>query len=739
MSDQNMMNYKDTRLYKIESTLNSICTGIYVFNLRSVKNRAASIAAGKLRDNPTYNKPVGIWAEFLLDNNANKAITPSAIATWFKEGGKFRASLLANWKTPSDLLLDIAGAAKDWEALQKKANVKKSERNSEATSAIVKTGEVKTKEYPLYSNWNTANEKISQPDRDFLYGHLRQDALKNLYWVFDNGSVVPIPLSEGSAARKILDDADFWSAFTDENMGRIKEYCRTIIDRCYELRDSMLTDDEDLPTIEEELENLVPHCISRNISIQIHFRKVGSGRQAEWVFDHFSLAMNSQKQALNKTNWCSVLQVDMIKFLDFKEIKTIKQWALDPDVDAIYHAPLIPVIREVSEMPMLPPTFASFFKGKLTNPLMGLLRIAVFVTSIMEPNNYSRQSLVLVGLGKEGKGIFCKFLEHLFGQACVTMQENAFDRENRFGMVPAINKRLIILQDIKQPSSVIESPMFKSITGNDTLSIDRKFQNAMEWKVQGTKLVLVTNKRIWLNNMYAVTRVLPVFFMKNYDDAVAESVNELSDKLILEKEEFLQWCYDYVAYFKGLRNRNDKPFNFITKNGLIIMTDTFFKAWKYGDSLEDEMSRGTLINSAFNEESPANMFEPMFKVKMFDEENEENADTFAKIFDRFFVKNPESKMKGCDISLALVNGTKYDYPEMILAGITRQTTSNGHSETIRNFKKWLLFNGASITRMKGVEYYKGIEVKDELHDIARAKDAVTPVQPPCKNNWDGIV
>lgn len=737
MSDQNLMNYKDTRLYKIETMLNSICTGIYVFNLRSVKNRATSIAAGKLRENPAYSKPVGIWANFLLDNNATKAITPSAIATWFKEGGKFRASLVANWKTPSDLLLDIAGAAKDWEALQKKVNVKKSERNSEATSAIVKTGEVKTKEYPLYSNWNTANEKISQPDHEFLYDHLRQDALKNLYWVFESGDVVPIPLSEGSAARKILDDADFWSAFATENMGRITEYCRTIIDRCYELRDSILTDDEDLPTIEEELENLVPHCISRNISIQIHFRKVGSGRNAEWVFDHFSLAMNSQKQALNKTNWCTVLQVDMIKFLDFKQIKFIRQWALDKDIEAIYHAPILPIIREVKDMPKLPPAFAGFFKGKLTNPLMGLLRIAVFIVSIMEPTNYSRQALILVGLGKEGKGVFCKFLEHLFGSACVTMQENAFDRENRFGMVPAINKRLIILQDIKQPSSVIESPMFKSITGNDTLSIDRKFQNAMEWKVQGTKLVLVTNKRIWLNNMYAVTRVLPLFFMKNYEESNAESVGELSDKLILEKEQFLQWCYDYVAYFNGLTNADNAPFKFITKNGLIILTDDAYHKWMKGKLKPGDMDN--IVPEAFNDESPENMFESMFKVKTFEEQTEEDTETFTKIFDRFFVKTPGTKMKGCDISLALVNGTKHDYPEMILAGITRQTTSNGHSETIRNFKKWLLSNDIRMTRIKGTAYYVGLSLKDELHDIARAKDAVTPVQPPYKNNWDGIV
>lgn len=707
--------YTSMRLYQVQDLLNRICSGVYQFDLRGVKCKAAVTAASKLRENPTYAKPMGVWVRNLLDpDNKTTALSPAAIETWFKDGGRFTASLKANWKTASDLILDIASAAKEWNAAQKKEHIDQSERNSEATSAILKTDETKTKEYQLYSNWNTVDEKISQPDVDFLYSHLRQDSMKNLYWVFDNGTVLGIPLSEGSAARKILDDADFWSLFCTENMPRIKDYCKAIVDRCYELRNNILSIDDDLPTIEEELENVVPHCISRNVCVQIHFRKVGSGKTVSWIFDHFSLAMNAQKQALNRTNWCSVLQVDMIKFLDFTRIGFIEQWTDRDNVNAIYHSPFKPIIRNVGRMPKLPPTFGAFFKGKLTNPIMGMLRVAVFVRSVLDPKNFSRQALVLVGLGKEGKGVFCKFLERAIGDACVTLQENAFDRENRFGMVPAINKRLVILQDIKQPSSVIESPMFKSITGNDTLSIDRKFQNAMEWRVHGTKVVLVTNKKIWLNNTYSVTRVLPLFFQKNYEDSEAKGVMDLSDQLLLEKDEFIQWCYDYVAYFENACNRKGERFPCITKNGLTVIDDRSYTLWNAGQ-LEDMGVAQTV--EAFESETPANMFEAMFKVKTFDTENDDDADNFSKIFDKLFVRDENGKMRSSEISAALVGATKFEYPEMILTGITRQTAANGHCENIRSFKSWLLTIGITKKRVQGIEVFTGLSEKKPLDDI----------------------
>lgn len=109
------------RLYQVQDLLNKICSGVYQFDLRGVKYKAAVTAAGKLRENPTYSKPIGVWVQNLLDpNNKTTAVSPAAIDTWFKDGGRFTASLKANWKTASDLILDIASAAKEWNDVQKK-------------------------------------------------------------------------------------------------------------------------------------------------------------------------------------------------------------------------------------------------------------------------------------------------------------------------------------------------------------------------------------------------------------------------------------------------------------------------------------------------------------------------------------------------------------------------------------------------------------------------------------------
>ena len=42
--------YFSMRLHKVEDLLNNICSGVYQFDLRGVKTRAAITAAAKVRD-----------------------------------------------------------------------------------------------------------------------------------------------------------------------------------------------------------------------------------------------------------------------------------------------------------------------------------------------------------------------------------------------------------------------------------------------------------------------------------------------------------------------------------------------------------------------------------------------------------------------------------------------------------------------------------------------------------------
>ena len=709
-----MSDYNSTRLYSLEQTINTITKGVYQVALHNVKPTAAKNAADKLRSNPTYCKPVGMWVTPQLDSESKPyAITSSSLATWWSTDSRFHTAIVSHWETVSDFLLDISSAAKEWNNEKKKQDVQRSENNSEASRAIIDAKETKSKEYPLYANWSSAEEKITTPDMDFLYNNLSHDKTNNLYWTFENGTTVPIPMMEGSVARRIMDDADFWSDFATENMYKIKEFCRIIIDKCYDLRNNAAFDDTDLPTLENQIEDLVPHCISRNICVSIHFAKIGSGKNASWCFDHFSLEMNATKPSMNRLNWCAVLQTDMLRFLDFSKIRTIKQWSITKGERSIYSYDMtgITMGRKVPKLPKMPRTFSKFFSGKLVNPIMDLLRIATFIVSVIDPDNFSRQVLMLVGLGKEGKGIFAKLMSNIFGSACVTLQELAFDDKQTFGMAPAMNKRLVILQDVTKPTGVVESAMFKSLTGNDTLSVNRKYLNTMEWQVEGSKMLVVTNKRVWLNNYYAISRVLPLFFQKNYNELDVQGVKNITNDLILEKTEFVQWCFDYVSYFKQLTNAKGDPWRFNTDNGLVILSDEQFSKWKAGEL--DMSNENAIIKEAFEAATPANATNSIFKVSQYDDENEDVEDICEGIFNLFFERDPNSHMKRTDITRTLVENARKNYTDMLLLGITVHTIDT-KCKGITTFMAWLANREfIKTSQINGYPHFWGIKKKED--------------------------
>lgn len=711
-----MVDYSGSRLQRMEAIVNEITKGVYKVSLRSVKHKSAMTAAKHIEKNPAYAKPFGMWVQSQLEEGSKEhSITAASLVTWWGSGSKFAEALYSHWKTPFDFLVDLGGAANEWADSKRKEDVTRSEKNSEASRAIIDTRETKTKEYPLYTNWSTVDEKISKPDIEFLYDRLSKDATNNLYWTFNNGVTVPIPMVEGSAARRIMDDANFWSAFALDNLSKIFDYTKYIVDRCYELRNDVGYDtaDEELDSIESKLEEFVPHCISRNISIQIFFVKIGSGKDAHWAFDHFGLAMNAPKPAMNKTNWCAVLQVDMLRFLDFGRIKLIKQWSTNPDERAIHSFDMynLKLGRRPSSLPTLPKKFSEFFNGKLVNPKMDMLRIATFVTSVIDPNNYSRQALLLVGLGKEGKGVLCRVFEHIFGSASVTLQEDAFDRERQFGLWPAINKRLVILQDVLRPTTLIETPKFKSLTGNDTLSIDRKYMNTMEWQVDGTKVIIVTNKRVWLNNNYAITRVLPVFFMKNYKSVNVAGLRTITRDLCKESNAFLQWCYDYVNYFKLMTNDKGEQWPFLTDNGLIILSDDQFKDWKHGDLdvTDDDM----IVKHAFEAATPSTSAESMFKVSEYEDANDDVEFAFEQMFQTFFELIPGETLKRPLITQTIYEHMNRGFTCMRMAGIDRDPTQSRTS--ISNFLRWLSKREGVCAKIEkdGSTVYQNIRIRKD--------------------------
>lgn len=711
--------YASSELHSIEETLNSIFKGVMRFSLSLLKPKAAQLAAGKLRENPAYNKPVGIFYENLMDNSRGMVplSTSAILQLWQNE--RYSPTLKSHWTTPFDFLCACAEAGKKYIEQKTERSIRKSEDSSNATSAIADSRERKTKEFSLYSNWSSVMENITEADMDFLYSHLRQDAVKNLYWKWNDGSITMVPISEASKGRQIVDDDDFWTRFMNDNASKLKTYCQTILEKAYELQgDSTFDDDTVIESLESRIEPLVPHCISRQLSVQITYVKEGSGRDATWLFERFSLSMTGPKPALNRDNWCSVLQLNLLKFLDASRIGKIKQWhtrfSENDDVDAMYSfdATGIPVGEKVIQMPRLPGPFADFFNGKLVNPVMDLLRIATFITTALDDDDKSRQALFLVGKGKDGKGCFSRFIEHLFGPAFETINEENFT--NRFGLETAINKRVICVQDASDPTKIVESATFKSLTGGDPLFVDIKYRKPVCWHTEGTKVVVTTNKFLWLNDEYSISRVLPVFFQRNYDPLDIKSVDDIGAELCANSKQFVHWCYRYISYFKQRKSKSGKPWKMNTKNGLILLSDRQYKLWQE-DLLEG--SWGDIQRDAFSEATPKNSPDDYFRVARFAEAIEDSEQIYSMIAKKYLFFGTGVSVSRAELNIALrksaVNPNSY---ELQAVGIDRY--SKDTNKSIRGFIKWLCAQEGVTTISEGNgKRLEGVRLKEVADNV----------------------
>lgn len=704
--------YIVSELHEIETKLNEIFKGVMSFSLSLVKAKAAQTAASKLKENPAYNKPVGIFYANLVD--ANKGFVPltTASITQLWKNEKYAPALKSHWPDAFDFLCKVSEAAKEYQKERTKSNIKKSEGSSNATAAITDARERKTKDYPLYSNWSSVVEDITDVDIDFLYSHLRKDAVNNIYWKWKDGTIMMIPISEVSKGRQIVDDDEFWTRFMNDNAASIKEYCQTILEKAYELQgDGSFDEDNVVESLESRIENLVPHCISRQISIQITYVKEGRGKDSSWIFERFSLAMTGMKPALNRDNWCSVLQLNLLKFLDASKIGSIKQWHTrftDDNVDAMYYydARDISIGDKVVKMPVLPTPFAEFFSGKLVNPKMDLLRIATYITTALDDDDKSRQALFLVGRGKDGKGCFSKFLEYLFGSSFETINEDNF--VERFGMETAINKRLICVQDARDPTKIVESPTFKSLTGGDPLFIDIKYRKPVCWHTEGTKVLVTTNKFLWLNDEYSVSRVLPVFFMRNYDPLDIKSVTDITTELCVNSKLFIQWCYRYVQYFKQKKNKAGKPWKMNTKNGLMLLSDRQYELW-----LEDKLqeSWGDIQRDAFAEASPKDSPDDYFRVSRYAEAIEDSEELYGMIAKDMLVFAPNATTSRAEINIALRTVASRGNNYMLQAvGIDRY--AKDCTKAIRSFIKWVCSqDGVTATNGENSKLITGVKIR----------------------------
>jgi putative DNA primase/helicase len=116
-----------------------------------------------------------------------------------------------------------------------------------------------------------------------------------------------------------------------------------------------------------------------------------------------------------------------------------------------------------------------------------------YIGYLLSGHTYMQKMLLLVGPPRSGKGTIGRLLRKLLGRGHVTGPTLAGLATN-FGLSPLLGKPLAIVSDArlgKETNVVVERLL--SITGEDTLTVDRKYREPWTGKLP-TRFVILTNE-----------------------------------------------------------------------------------------------------------------------------------------------------------------------------------------------------------------------------------------------------
>ena len=105
--------------------------------------------------------------------------------------------------------------------------------------------------------------------------------------------------------------------------------------------------------------------------------------------------------------------------------------------------------------------------------------------SVLRPNVYFDKAVFLYSdVGNNGKGTLCELIRNLVGKdRCSGLQISDFDKE--FRLVDLIGKMAIIADENDVGAYLERASNFKSVVTGDSLMINRKFQNAVNFYYRG--------------------------------------------------------------------------------------------------------------------------------------------------------------------------------------------------------------------------------------------------------------
>ena len=551
---------------------------------------------------------------------------PVTIGQWIKWHSNI-PELSARWSTLYDFFIEVNTCGQE---LQDKAIAKIQEESKTSTpmNDLIEGRSIVTK-WGMFSTRTRANREASAVEKEFVWDKLaivkssEEEADDGqLYWKFNDGyRMVPLQTRANQTLEIDPTDYGFWKRWWDENREMVYQYEQEILNtlsRYYiqkKNRNNNVLDleytSEDKNTLiyDKDVESLIfekcPRCIMN--ALNFGHRMIDDGGKNLIPTCVFISALKKTETfkvtQMEENDWTSVLSKTLLMYVDKEKLKRIKIFS-NKSEGGVYNLGAVPIPREFNTPPTLDacPTWKMFLTNKFPSPKMSLLRLARFVLSILDSKDFSRQILLCLGPGGDGKSTMIDSIGEMFGKfSQSTSIDNCID--NNFGLSTCINKRFIIIGDTAQANKSVqrffENSKIKQITGSGSetasLQVDIKNKNPISWYPSGAKIAVVSNAtRLFLNGEAMTSRISPLYFEKNFTRKQEIAQNVLQERLVSEKAQFLQWCMDYYHYYTTLKNVKGETNLLHLPNRVAIVTDQQFDDWYNGkednvfsDNLED--------------------------------------------------------------------------------------------------------------------------------------------------------
>lgn len=571
----------------------------------------------------TQDKPLGCLVYCEKFSNECEPVT---IGHWIKWHTNI-PELSARWSNLYDFFVEVNACGQE---LQNKviAKVQEESKTSTPMNDLIEGRSIVTK-WGMFSTRTRANREASAVEKEFVWDKLaivkssEEDADDGqLYWKFNDGYRM-VPLQTRASQTLEIDPTDygFWKRWWDENREMVYQYEQEILNtlsRYYiqkKNRNNNVLDleytSEDKNTLiyDKDVESLIfekcPRCIMN--ALNFGHRMIDDGGKNLIPTCVFISALKKTETfkvtQMEENDWTSVLSKTLLMYVDKEKLKRIKIFS-NKSEGGVYNLGAVPVPREFDAPPTLDacPTWKMFLTNKFPSPKMSLLRLARFVLSILDSEDFSRQILLCLGPGGDGKSTMIDSIGEMFGKfSQSTSIDNCID--NNFGLSTCINKRFIIIGDTAQANKSVqrffENSKIKQITGSGSetasLQVDIKNKNPISWYPSGAKIAVVSNAtRLFLNGEAMTSRISPLYFEKNFTRKQEIAQNVLQERLVSEKAQFLQWCMDYYHYYTTLKNVKGETNLLHLPNRVAIVTDQQFDDWYNGkednifsDNLDD--------------------------------------------------------------------------------------------------------------------------------------------------------